>query len=250
MSTLGSFGETQNTQSGKGSKESKDNDEMYGLNSIWGLTERKPCSTWKVWLTGDILEGYVFFNSLVEVSKIQLSLSCTPVLVLEEEGKLAEVRFWTNQGCWSFQSTCSALSKYCKFCACTTYFGEELYRSTTSYNNLSLFVFWLWSSANQTSHGCCSAPLLSFPFTAFPKANGQMLSNNCSWNYKSDKSHQPCLKNDFNMGLVREKIEGGKGMIHTLFLLFSWHPSPSGHLGQSQSRGQLGPSQHMHSYVG
>lgn len=163
------------------------------------------------------------------------------LLVLEEEGKLAEVRFWTNQGCWSFQSTRSALSKYCKFCACTTYFGEELYRSTTSYNNLSLFVFWLWSSANQTSHGCCSAPLLTFPFTAFPKANGQMLSNNCSWNYKSDKSHQLCLKNDFNMGLVREKIERGKGMIHTLFLLFSWHPSPSGHLVRVKAGANLVP---------
>lgn len=79
-----------------------------------------------------------------------------------------------------------------------------------------------------------------------------MLSKGCRWNYKSDKSHQPCLKiwlGD-HMGLVREKKRREKGMIHTLVLLFSWHPSPSGHFGQSQSSAQLGPSQHKCSYVG
>lgn len=130
----------------EGLKGSKENDEMYGLSSIWGLTEWKPCSTGKVWLTGDILEGYVFLNSLEEVSKNQLPPSCTSSCAGRER-EVSRSCVLKNQGCWSFQSTCSALSKYCKFCASTTSFGEELYRSTTSYNNLSPFVFWLWSSA-------------------------------------------------------------------------------------------------------
>lgn len=99
--------------------------------------------------------------------------SHAPVLVLEEEGKLAEVRFWTNQGCQSFQSTCSALSKYCKFCASITSFGEELYRSITSYNNLSPFLAVefcpIKPHMDVVLHFCCPFHLLSFPFLIIEK---------------------------------------------------------------------------------
>lgn len=224
--------------------------------SIWELTEQKPCSTGKVWLTGDILEGYEFLNSLEEVSKNQLSFSCTSSCARGREVSRSWVLNKPRLMVFPKHLFCSfkVLSILCIY-------NILWWRVVQVYHKLQQcfpMCFGCGVLPNQISHRCCSVFLLSFPFAAFsifnkqkaPKATGQVLSKGCGWNYKSDKSHQPCLKIQLgdHMGLVREKKGRGKGMIHTLFLLFFLASIPFWPLG-SESKQWPTWSQTAHAFL-